>query len=333
MRGTAISDVLKVWLYAVASVWIGVWMSPLVYNAGKAVDEVGSVKQTNAVFKWLAALCDKADFPVFFQTSLILTALVLFIPFIDWVRGGRFAKEGKILKLLVPADETDAGGIHRNPRGFLQATLGFGMITGLLLVLTGLLLATGVLARSHPPGSIPVWILTSFGIAVAFAAIQEILFRGIALGVFLRAMPPPYAIGLTALLFAGVHFLHPPAGMNVADPELPGVGFELLGKLASQFLQPRALLANFAPLLVLGGLLGWARWRTRSLFLPIGLHAGWWFAGSLATGFTTLSRRTTVVQWLVSPDSPRQGLIALAVLVATSYLILRFHRHAAEATT
>jgi hypothetical protein len=37
MRDEALSDVLKVWLYAAAVVLLGAWMSPLLYNAGKAL--------------------------------------------------------------------------------------------------------------------------------------------------------------------------------------------------------------------------------------------------------------------------------------------------------
>ena len=40
MRNDSRGDVIKVWLYAAASVALGAWMSPLLYNAGKALAEV-----------------------------------------------------------------------------------------------------------------------------------------------------------------------------------------------------------------------------------------------------------------------------------------------------
>ena len=57
MRNEAHGDVLKVWLYAAASVWLGAWISPLLYNAGKALAEVSQGKTTNGPLEWLAAVC------------------------------------------------------------------------------------------------------------------------------------------------------------------------------------------------------------------------------------------------------------------------------------
>jgi hypothetical protein len=121
----------------------------------------------------------------------------------------------------------------------------------------------------------------------------------------------------------------------VANPELPGVGFELLGKIAGQFLQPRAVLCGFAPLVILGGLLAYARWRTESLFLPIGLHVGWIFASGVLAGATAVTRHTNAAAWLISPSSPRQGLIPLAALLAAGYFTLRLtsSRDAPETTS
>ena len=71
MRDEALSDVLKVWLYAAAVAVVGAWISPLLYNAGKALAEVGATKRTNGPLDWLAGQCQVMDFPSFFKCSLI----------------------------------------------------------------------------------------------------------------------------------------------------------------------------------------------------------------------------------------------------------------------
>jgi membrane protease YdiL (CAAX protease family) len=104
------------------------------------------------------------------------------------------------------------------------------------------------------------------------------------MGIFLRAMRPAAALGMSALLFALVHFLNPPPALNVLDPDVAGTGFELLRKIAEQFSESRIVLGTFMPLLALGGVLAYARWRTVSLCLPIGLHAGWIFTNVILGG-------------------------------------------------
>lgn len=328
MRCGPTGDVLKIWLYVVTGAAVGAWVSPLVYNAAKAVGEVGSVKQTNPAFKWLAQVCGQAEFPAFFKASVLLAVIVLSIPFADWIRGGRFARDGKILRLLVPYPDPDAGGVRRNPSGILQAAAGFGAISALLV-------APAILPSGPPHGFIlpetPGWLLATFGVAVAVAVIREVLFRGVAMGIFLRAMGPAAAILLSAVLFAGFHFIQPPAGMGVSNPELPGANIELVRKIIAQFLQPDALLNRLAPLFALGCLLGWARWRTGSLFLSIGLHAAWLFAGGVAAYLVKPEPRPATL-WIAS-DSPYSGPVALAILLATGFLMhLLFRRHAAAPT-
>ncbi len=52
-------------------------------------------------------------------------------------------------------------------------------------------------------------------------------------------------------------------------------GLALLPEAFSQFHEPALLLGGFTTLLLAGLILGYARDRTQSLWMPIGLHAGW----------------------------------------------------------
>jgi membrane protease YdiL (CAAX protease family) len=118
--------------------------------------------------------------------------------------------------------------------------------------------------------------------------VQELMFRGVALGIFLRALPTQWAIAVSALLFALAHFLVPLPGVTVADPDAAGIGWEMLAKIWAQLAQPRVVLSGFLPMLALGWVLAAARVRTRALWLPIGLHAGWIFGNSMVVSPSVL---------------------------------------------
>lgn len=335
MRSETSSDVLKVWLYAAASVLLGAWFAPFLYNAGMALAEVSSSKQTNGFLEWLAGICRTSEFPKFFETSLLIAAGLLFLPMIGWLRGGRAAESGVVWKLRLPAGARGSAAGQRllpNRHGFRQAAVGFLLVTVLFLLIAGTLLLAGVLDWKNPGSALAKTLLKGWIFALALAVLQEILFRGIALGIFLRAMRPAAALGLSAVLFAFVHFLNPPPGLNVADPDAAGVGFELLRKIAGQFSEPRSIFGNFCPLLALGFVLGYARWRTASLCLSIGLHTGWIFVNGLLGSVTLAASSPDSFMWVISGMSLSQGLVPLAGIVVAGVLAdyLTTHHHVAD---
>ena len=308
MRKAALADVLKVWLYAAVSLLLGTWFSPLLYNAGKALAEVAEAKQTNGPLEWLAGLCRGADFPAFFVASLLMTALFFFHPLMRWL-GGRWSME--------------QFGVQKNPRWWRQAALGFAAWVLLFLVMAQALILTRQWLWIPPgaaAGSILMW---GFFSALASAMAQEWAFRGIALGVFLRALRPEAAIGLSAALFALVHFLAPPLGMGVADADAAGVGWELLRKVAAQLGDVRFLVGSFAPLLALGVVLAYARWRTASLGLSIGLHAGWIFIHGIVGSMTAVGNQSHWVGGLLVGSSLKQGWISFAIILIAGIWITR----------
>jgi membrane protease YdiL (CAAX protease family) len=319
MGSKACGDVLKVWLYAAASVLLGAWLSPFLYNAGKALAEVSSAKKTNGLLEWLAGVCRAAAFPTFFEAALILAALILFLPFIHFLQSGRTASLNETARA-----RTEGQRLQKNPRGPGQGLIGFLLVTVLFLLIGVVLVLAGVFEWKAPGKSLAGPALVGFVTALGLAIIQEVLFRGIAMGIFLRAMRPVAAILMVALLFALVHALHPLAGVTVKDPDASGVGFELLRNIAAFFSQPQVLFGTFAPMIALGGVLSYARWRTASLFLPIGLHTGWIFINDLLDSVLVTSSRPDSAMWVISGGSLRQGLVPLAgILVAgvlTNYL-------------
>jgi membrane protease YdiL (CAAX protease family) len=305
MRSQAVADSGKVWLYATASVFLGAWMCPLVYNAGKALAEVSEGRHLNDPFEWLAKLCRAADFPQFFLASLLFAAALLVLPFIAWLRAGHRGHGTESGQRLLP-----------NPRGPGQAAVGFFGSALLLSLITGLQLLTSAFEWKPENGQLPSLMVKALVMAVGWAFLQEIFFRGIALGTFLRAMRPAAALGLTAVLFGLVHFLNPPPGLTVADPDSGGTGFEMLGKILVRVADPRVLLTTLAPLFAFGGLLAYARWRTASLWLPAGIHAGGLVVNSLLGSLISLSKQS-------AGKILSQGLLPLAGILLAGILIHR----------
>lgn len=300
VRNGAGRDVLKVWLYAVAVVLLAAWTSPLLYNAGKAMGEVTEGKQTNGVLKWLGARCREADFPVFFVAALVGFALLLFLPFSGWLA----------LKRKRGGDTGQA--LAKNPRGLLDLLTGLFLAAGIFLLMGYGLVATGSFVWLGAPVTGWEWLLRALPWILLGVVVQEWLLRGVALGIFLRGMRPPWAILLAAGLAVAVHLLKPPAGLNVPDPDGDGVGFTLLKMLGARLADPRVVVAELPGVAALALALGYARWRTASLWLPVGLHAGWKLADVLFVAVARPVPQADPLAALLAGRNLTEGLLPLA---------------------
>ena len=320
MRNEARGDVWKVWLYAAAAVALGAWLTPLLYNAGKALAEVSSAgKTTNSILKSLADVCREAGFEQFYKTAILLSALVLFLPWMEWIharRGNSPASGPWKLRLPDGARTSSRGQPLKNyPRGLWHICAGFLLMAGLLLPMGVALVPAGFFTLTSPAEGMAFLAVKTLAGALALAAVMEVFFRGIAMGIFLRAMRPAAAIGMTAAFFALALSAIPAEGVMVADPDAWGTGFELLGLVAASFADWHHVIENFAPLLALGGVLAYARWRTKSLWLPIGLHSGWLFSKGMLDGLSDSANAAAPSSGLF-----QQGLIPLVAVVAAGVL-------------
>jgi membrane protease YdiL (CAAX protease family) len=335
MRNDASGDVLKVWLYAVASVVLGAWISPLLYNAGKALAEVSSNKTTNGILEWLAGVCRAAEFPRFYHAGVLLAALVLFLPWMEWIharRGVEVAGAGP-WRLRLPAGArvlSRGQPLRRNLMGLWHGCAGFMLVAGLLLSLGVALVPAGYFTMSVPGGGMSGLVLRTLIGSMVVAVLVEVFFRGVAMGIFLRAMRPAAALGMCAAFFALVCAVIPPPGLNVPDPEAGGTGFELLRLMLAGFADWRSVLGDFAPMLALGFVLAYARWRTASLCLPVGLHSGWLFSKSL---LAKLSAATGTGGVAISGGLLQQGLVPLVAIVLAGFLAHYITAHEVHEST
>ncbi|MBE9158831.1 CPBP family intramembrane metalloprotease [Nodosilinea sp. LEGE 06152] len=154
--------------------------------------------------------------------------------------------------------------------------------------------------------------LLQIGLVGALAATavgwsEEVLFRGWLLRELEQGWSPAVALGVTSLIFAIAHFIKP------LDAIL-------------------ALLPQFAGLLLLGLVLGWARRipvgpGKTGLGHPVGLHAGLVWGYYLLEVGNLLLPTGTVPAWVTGLDgNPLAGLLGLTLLAGLGALVFRWSR-------
>ena len=164
-------------------------------------------------------------------------------------------------------------------------------------------------------------LLRIVGTAAVVSTIEEFLFRGVVLGLAVAVIPRYAAALLSAALFAMVHFMRT-SRQTLEVPVTWFSGFEQL-PLAFSGAPPWLLFGwGFLSLLLAGLVLAYATLRTRSLFVPIGLHAGWIF-GQQSLQLVAQFRPKPVdslLPWVgpnVVSGAVPTGLIPAFVLLAT----------------
>ena len=205
-------------------------------------------------------------------------------------------------------------------RGWLR-DLFFGALAGALSITLAAALCTaaGSYTFTFTPatdsvGPVARTLISSFVIFTLGAAWEEAVFRGYPLQTLVRAWPFWLAALPTSLLFAAIHLDNPNAvtGFTFVNTALAGVW------LAVAYL------------------------RTRSLWLPTGLHFGWNFAmGSIlglpVSGITSISpspllrAADTGPTWLTGGHYGVEGGVACTLaLAASTIFLLRTRRLAAD---
>ncbi|MFD0893301.1 CPBP family intramembrane metalloprotease [Luteolibacter ambystomatis] len=340
MRRALTNDVVKILCYVAGVLLLAAAISPMLYNGGKALFEVTHGKETNSFVKWLAEACGRSDFPRFFNRSVMLSALVLFFPLVRWLKIGRSQVRYRdtpwsfrLPESAIAANEGQP--LQRDPKGWLHLTLGFVLALGGLALLAWWLLHAGAFVMENrafstkgvpnlfPPkplhlGKVIPGALFS---SLLVATLEEIVFRGVLLGIFLRAMKPWAAIASLSLLFAFLHFLDPKTLGAVPDPESAKAGFWLLGRIFAQYADPLPLLSSFCTLFVLGAVVAYARVRTAGLWMPIGLHAGWVFGVFVFKAITQPIPNLGGVSRFLIGTTLREGLLPLAIVAVTGVVI------------
>ena len=299
-----------VWVFS--TLLLAAVVAPWLYQWGKHFAGIAASEDLPAIFESLGNSCGRAKFERYFSRSLAGSAILL-LPFLLMrIRSIRGASAALV---DVPAKVPFKAAV-------MQIAVGC-LIAGGILLGTGMVFAAvgAFTAEPHPP-ALGEFLRRLLIPAIAASLLEEWIFRGLLLGLWLRFAKPLAACVGTSLLFAFLHFLAPPAGSFIANPAAPLAGFELLGKILLHFTDPRFFVTDFATLFVVGMILSWVRLRTGALWFSIGLHAGWIAAFK---SFNMLHLAVPAHEWRPwgVGDSLRSGLLPLLALGFTA-VICRF---------
>lgn len=295
------SPLLKIALYLLAVLAAAVLLSPPVYW----------------LFQWLAnagifTAFEGFPFHRYFTRIAQVTALVLLLPLVFWLK----IRSRREL------------GIERNPVFGRDLAIGLVVTLGIMAVL-GAFYFSQEIYRVRPEIG---WskLLRIAASAVVVGTIEELLFRGVVLGLAIQALGRWGGILFSAAVFAGVHFLRPARGETETVTWLSGFG-QLLSFVDASPALP-LLIAGLLTLFVAGMLLASVTARTKSLALAIGIHAGWVFGQqSLSViGRYRVKPEDAWMPWvgpnLVSGAVPT-GVLPLIALAVTTLLIFGYLRY------
>ena len=282
-------------------------LSPPLYWAGDALANHG-------VLPFLRGF----PFHRYFSRCLQISALVLLVP--------AFQAAGiRQLAML---------GLERNPGWKRDVAAGFAIAFVPVALLAAAYIGFDVYRLKNT--IVAAGVLRVIGAAAAVPILEEFLFRGVLLGICLRVTGPMRAAAISSFVFACVHFLRV-AKPAVAAPVGWLSGFAQLPLAFSSAPAWPLLGWGFLSLVVAGLILAFATLRTRSLFLAIGLHAGW-ILGRQGLQLIAKYRVTppeSLLPWVgqnVVSGAVPTGLVPAFVLLATAGAIALYCRHAQRPT-
>jgi membrane protease YdiL (CAAX protease family) len=290
-----LKDAARLLGYFAATILFGAVTAPLLFWAAQWLAGHG-------ILTGLA----RFEFESFFHRALLLGALLFLWP---------------LLRSLGIRSRHDLG-LSPNRHWARDAGIGFLVSAVPVLCCAGVLLFQDVYTMRPSVAWNKVGSVALTAAAVPF--IEEALFRGLFLGVLLRGNRPWAASLLSAGIFSIVHFLKAPDQTTTSVAWTSG--FVSLAHSFDQFTQPLLVLAGFTTLFLIGAILADARLRTRSLWLPIGLHAGWIFASG---AFNKIAQREILaLPWL--GKNLLIGLVPLFVCLVTWMCLRGWLRYARD---
>lgn len=302
-RRRALPPFGKILVYLAVAFGAGALLAPPIFWAGQALEAGG-------VTDWLA----KFPFHRVLSRCLQVSALVLLVPALRWIGLRRLSDLH----------------LQKNPLAVADFAVGLVLSLALVAALVLVCLLGGWLEwrpDAHWSGLGRI-LLT----AVAVSGVEEVVFRGVVLGICLWSLPRTGAIALTTVLFVVVHFIKPAKTQIAPDAVHWSSGLAEALRFTDGLPPGSLLVFGAASLFLAGWILGSAAVATRSLWLPIGLHAGWVFAQQTSNLFLrpVESGAATGLLWvgpnLVSGAVPT-GLLPLVALLLTGLLVKFYLRH------
>ena len=305
------SDVFKVTAYVAAVILLGAVLAPPLYWLGQWALDKGFFD--SGPLESVKDSIERARITRYFNRAVMVSALLLGWPFLRWLG---LSGRGKSWLML-----------EKNPRWLAHFGLGFAIAAGTLLALGAVYVATGWYRINEDAKPVYRMFASAIGPGLSVGFLEEFLFRGVLFALVLRTMKPFTGLVFLSAFFAIVHFLKPPEKLDLPPVEWD-TGFWLLGKIFGQLGDVQFLVAELILLFCVGWVLGWARLKTRSLWLPIGLHAGWVFGVKF---FSAATRKSAPLAEMLPWAGPNlrvgfNSVIVVCLSGVIAWLILRRSR-------
>ena len=282
-------DAARLLLYLTAVVLLGAPAAPPLFWLGQFL----------VAHRILSGLA-RFDFETYFHRTLSIAALLLLWPLLRGLRIRRWRDLG----------------LEKNRRATADVFVGFAIAAIPLLCCGAVLIALHIYSLRHSF----LWHKMPAVLVAASVVpfLEEFLFRGFILGVLLRSCSRIFALLFTSALFSIIHFLKAPDLTTPNDAVNWSSGFVSIAHSFGQFGDPLLLTAGFLTLFAVGCILADARLRTQSLWLPIGLHAGWIFANG---AFSKAAHRELLALPWIGKDL-LVGIVPLIIALA-SWALMR----------
>ena len=245
----------RVFLYLISVLLITSLLSPWVYALWDLF-----------LGPWLAALTEWPDhrypFSKIFNRLFMILAISLFFPC------RRLLKIGSMGQL----------GLQSMREGYRDLLKGFSIALGSVVFLGAMMALSEVFTVYF---RLPFAVGFERSVKAIFAALtvgflEEIFFRGMIFKGLLEDWKPTSAFIGANLFYSAIHFVKPAQKIYLDGLE-PLYGIDHLIHTFERFLEPLTILPGIFGLFLLGLVLSYAFLRTNSLYLSIGLHAGWIF--------------------------------------------------------
>lgn len=235
-----------------------------------------------------AAAEDRIPFSRFFDRFFMISGIVLFFS----------------CRSLLKIDSLSQLGLSPRTRAASDVGVGLCFALGSMFALGFIMSTAGVYEvffRLSLGESVELYlkaILT--GLTVGF--LEEIFFRGIIFRGLLEDWKPLPAFLTANLFYSALHFVKPGEQYFLSGVE-PWAGFRHLFSTFAPFLEPTEIVPGMIGLLLIGIVLSYAFLRTGTLYLSIGLHAGWIITIKTVRLFGDYQRES--LGWLFGSTDPK----------------------------
>lgn len=252
------------------------------------------------------------SFSKIFNRLFMILAIVLFFPF------------RRLLKIPPPSQI----GLKPLRLGYQDLLRGFFLtllsIVALSLVMSWLgvfthyfrLTLSSALERS----------LSALLAALTVGFLEEIFFRGVIFKGLLENWGLRAAFVFTNVFYSSIHFVRPSEKLSLSGLD-PWAGVLHLIFSFEPLLNPITILPGLVGLFLIGMVLAYAFFRTSSLYLSMGLHAGWVFGIKTIRVYGDFRRED--LGWLFGSSEPKivSGILSWIGILAVGIVVHLITRH------